>query len=198
MRSLASAGSLRHIRRGGAIAAMIMTLSAQASLVIDDRTSGDTRTSLGTSWRLVTDTVMGGVSRGSLVPAQVAGRSCLRLTGDVSLENNGGFVQASLDLDQGGSFDASAYAGIELDVHGNGQSYNLHLRTADTRIVWQSYRASFMAVPAWTTLRLPFSEFVPYRTSAALNLERLRRLGVVAIGREMQADLCIGKIALYR
>lgn len=198
MRYLASAGSLRRIRRGGAIAAMIMTLSAQASLVIDDRTSGDTRASLGTRWRLVTDTVMGGVSRGRLAPAQVAGRPCLRLTGDVSLENNGGFVQASLDLGDKDDLDASAYAGIELDVHGNGQPYNLHLRTADTRIVWQSYRASFMAAPAWTTLRLPFSEFVPYRTSAALNLERLRRLGVVAIGREMQADLCIGKIALYR
>jgi hypothetical protein len=195
---MASSGSPRGIRLGGTIAATIMMLSAQASLIIDDRTSGGTRASLGTDWRLVSDTVMGGVSRGSLVPTLVAGRSCLRLTGEVSLENNGGFVQASLDLDQGGGFDASAYAGIELDVLGNGQQYNLHLRTADTRIVWQSYRASFIATPAWTTLRLPFSEFVPYRTSAALNLARLRRLGVVAIGREMQADVCIGKIALYR
>lgn len=186
------------LRLGITIGAMTMTLSAQASLMIDDHASGTTRASHGTSWRLVTDMVMGGVSRGSLVPTEVAGRPCLRLTGNVSLENNGGFVQASLDLDQGGDFDASAYAGIELDVHGNGQSYNLHLRTADTRIVWQSYRASFIAAPAWTTLRLPFSEFVPYRTNAALNLARLRRLGVVAIGREMQADLCIGKFALYR
>jgi hypothetical protein len=195
---MASSGSPRGIRLGGTIAATIMMLSAQASLIIDDRTSGGTRASLGTNWRLVSDTVMGGVSRGILVPTLIAGRSCLRLTGEVSLENNGGFVQASLDLDQGGGFDASAYAGIELDVLGNGQQYNLHLRTADTRIVWQSYRASFIATPAWTTLRLPFSEFVPYRTSAALNLARLRRLGVVAIGREMQADVCIGKIALYR
>jgi hypothetical protein len=195
---MASSGSPRGIRLGSTIAATIMMLSAQASLIIDDRTSGGTRASLDTDWRVVSDTVMGGVSRGSLVPTLVAGRSCLRLTGEVSLENNGGFVQASLDLDQGGGFDASAYAGIELDVLGNGQQYNLHLRTADTRIVWQSYRASFIAAPTWTTLRLPFSEFVPYRTSAALNLARLRRLGVVAIGREMQADVCIGKIALYR
>jgi len=73
-----------------------------------------------------------------------------------------------------------------------------HLRTADTRIVWQSYRAGFHAAPEWRTLRLPFTDFKPYRISQPLDLQTLRRLGVVAIGREMQADVCIGRIGLYR
>ncbi|MBI1285818.1 MAG: CIA30 family protein [Thiobacillus sp.] len=166
--------------------------------MIDDRSSGDLRASIGTDWRVVTDTVMGGVSSGSLVPTDVAGRSCLRLSGDVSLENNGGFVQASLDLSLAGALDARDFQGIELDVYGNRERYNLHLRTLDTRIVWQSFRASFIAEPCWQTVRLPFSEFRPYRIDRPLDLQTLRRLGVVAIGRTMQADLCIARIVLYQ
>jgi hypothetical protein len=176
---------------------LLMNMPAAASLLIDDRSAGQPLSSLGTQWRLVTDNVMGGVSRGSMQFTTADGRTCLRLTGDVSLQNNGGFVQASLDLDPAQDLDASGYAGIELDVYGNGESYNLHLRTADTRIVWQSYRATFATAPAWRTVRLPFGDFVPYRISAPLNLARLQRLGLVAIGREMRADLCVGRIALY-
>lgn len=178
---------------------LLMNMPAAASLLIDDRSSGDARTPLGTSWRLVTDQVMGGVSSARMQITSVAGRPCLKLTGAVSLQNNGGFVQASLDLAPDGKpFDAGQFAGIELDVYGNGESYNVHLRTADTRIVWQSYRASFVAPPQWRTVRLPFSGFAPYRTSAPLDLNKLKRIGLVAIGREMQADLCLGRMTLYR
>ena len=173
-------------------------MTSDIPLLIDDRRSSSLDASIGTRWRLLTDTVMGGVSSGRLDPAVVAGRPCLRLTGTVSLENNGGFVQASLDLDPAGTLDARRYGGIELDVYGNDQDYKLHLRTADTRIVWQSYRAGFHAAPEWRTLRLPFSTFTPYRIGQPLDLQTLRRLGVVAIGREMHADVCIARIGLYR
>jgi hypothetical protein len=167
-------------------------------LVLDDRNSRALSATNGASWRAVTDTVMGGMSLGDLIPAVIEGRSCLRLTGKVSLENNGGFVQASLDLSKSGLLDASSYAGIEIEVFGNGESYNLHLRTDDTRIVWQSYRASFQAQPHWKILKLPFDSFQPHRIDKPLDKSKLRRLGVVAIGREMQADVCIGRLSLYR
>lgn len=173
-------------------------MSFDTQYIIDDRRSGKLDANIGTRWRLLTDTVMGGTSSGHLDPAVVAGRSCLRLTGEVSLENSGGFVQASLDLDPSGTLDARGYRGIELDVYGNDQDYNLHLRSADTRVVWQSYRAGFHAGPAWQTLQMPFADFKPYRISQPLDLKTLHRLGLVAIGREMQADLCIARIGLYR
>jgi hypothetical protein len=197
----------RHATRLGLLGLLMSPPSLQASagmLPIDDfaRSSGPASQALsnfGTSWRVVTDTVMGGASSAGMDFTTLAERRCLRLAGTVSLENNGGFVQASLDLAaDGGSFDASQYAGIELDVYGNGESYNLHLRTADTWIVWQSYRASFQAPPGWRTLRLPFGGFEAYRTRAPLDLRQLKRIGLVAIGREMQADLCLGRIAFYR
>lgn len=166
--------------------------------VIDARQSGDRRSAVGSSWRLVTDGVMGGISDGRLTVDTVEGRSCLRLQGHVSLENNGGFVQMALDLAGQSPPDASAYDGVLLDVHGNGETYNVHLRTIDLWLPWQSYRASFHAPAHWTTVRLPFASFTPYRTRIPLALPNLRRIGLVAIGREFDADLCLGRLALYR
>lgn len=167
-------------------------------LVLDDRGTGDYRSSLGSVWRLVTDGVMGGRSQGELGLDEVEGRPCLRLRGSVSLENNGGFVQAALDLTRAGQLDGSWYTGVQLEVYGNAESYNVHLRTGDTWLPWQAYRASFRAPGHWTTVRLPFTDFAPHRVDGPLDLSRLRRLGVVAIGREFEADVCVGSLALYR
>lgn len=166
-------------------------------LLIDDRSSGALTSALGTTWRNVTDSVMGGVSAATLTPEVMQGKACLHMRGEVSLENNGGFVQASLDLAANGFLDVSAYQGIEIEVCGNGELYNLHLRTADTAIVWQSYRQSFIAGARWQTLRLPFSAFQPHRIDIPLDVRHLRRLGMVAIGREMQADIRFARLALY-
>ena len=173
-----------------------VVIAAAAPLILDDR-RGETRcASNGACWRAVTDGVMGGLSTARLQPARVEGRACLRLTGEVSLENQGGFLQASLDLSEAGPLDARGYAGVEIEVYGNGESYNLHLRSADTSVVWQSYRASFIASPNWRTVRLPFDRFQPHRIERPLDLSNLRRLGVVAIGRRMRADVCIARLSL--
>lgn len=164
-------------------------------LIIDDRSRDDLLASNQYGWRVFTDRVMGGVSSANVIPTVVDGLRCVRLRGQVSLENNGGFVQASLDL--GEALDGSAYRGIELKVCGNGEIYNLHLRTDDTCIVWQSYRASFQAGTHWQTIRLAFDDFEPHRIDIPLDRSRLRRLGVVAIGRAMQADICLAGISLY-
>ncbi len=174
-----------------------VSAASAAPLLLDDRSSANLCANNASCWRLVTDGVMGGVSDGRLLPTQIDGRPCLRLTGQVSTLNNGGFIQASLDLDAAGLLDARTYRGIEIEVIGNDETYNLHLRTADTRIVWQSYRTSFQAPAHWQTVRLPFAEMQPHRIEKPLDLSRLRRLGLVAIGREMQADLCISRLSFY-
>ncbi len=166
--------------------------------MIADVASGGTESSFGTTWRAVTDSVMGGVSRAQLALDEVDGRRCLRLTGEVRLENNGGFVQAGLDLDPDGSpLDASGFTGVRLVVRGNGETYGLHLRTRDLWFPWQSYRASFTAPPAWTEVRLPFASFTPYRTTTRLDAARLVRLGVFGIGRAFTADVCVAEVGLY-
>jgi hypothetical protein len=149
---------------------------------------------LGTPWRLVTDQVMGGVSQGHMARTLVGGRPALCLRGDVSLENNGGFVQVNLDLAPAGSFDASGFRGVRLVVRGNGDTYSLHLKSADCLRPWQSYRAEFMAGPDWQEVELPFARFTPHRLTEPLDLSRLMRLGIVAIGRTMHAEVCMARI----
>ncbi|MBY5934223.1 CIA30 family protein [Tateyamaria omphalii] len=149
-------------------------------------------------WEYVADTVMGGVSSGQAVIEVVEGREAVRLTGAVSLENNGGFVQIAFDLAGGGAFDASGYAGVALDVLGNGESYDLRLRTDALTRPWQSFRSEFVANEAWTTIRIPFTAFEAHRTDASFDPSRLRRIGILAIGREMQADIAVSGVRFYR
>ena len=141
---------------------------------------------------LFTDQVMGGVSNGMMVREIIAGRNAVRMHGEVSLENNGGFVQIALDLaPDGQAVDVSDWRGIELDVCGNGEEYNAHLRTEDLTQPWQSYRQRFLSQPQWRTVPLPFQDFAPYRTDIPLDTRRLRRIGIVAIGRAFSANLAI-------
>ena len=49
-------------------------------------------------WRGFSDRVMGGVSDATFGRATVAGKSCVRLTGRVTRDSGGGFIQMALDL----------------------------------------------------------------------------------------------------
>ena len=94
--------------------------SCVESGVIDDISEAFPSTSSGTEWSGFSDRVMGGVSVGSLVRDLVLGREANVLRGEVSLANNGGFIQMAVDLANDPSksrlVDASQYDGIELDV----------------------------------------------------------------------------------
>lgn len=167
-------------------------------MLIDDGSQTDLVSKLGTKWEGVSDRVMGGISCARLQQEERAGVRCLRLSGDVRLENNGGFVQMALDLDASGNpIDVSAFSGVRLLVYGNEESYSVHLRTADVMRSWQSYRAHFQAPSKWREVRLPFAQFAPHRLETPLDLTRVRRIGVVAIGRAFFADLCVAEIAFY-
>ncbi|CAA6828072.1 MAG: Complex I intermediate-associated protein 30 (CIA30) [uncultured Thiotrichaceae bacterium] len=166
--------------------------------VIDDLSREDAQSSLGGKWRMLSDQVMGGVSIGKMVLTEQGGRRCLQLQGLVSTENDGGFLQLVLDLNQGKAFDASSFRGVEIDVLGNGDDYELHLRTLGLWFPWQAYRASFTATSQWKTVTLPFTKFMAYKTSKRLNTAKFKRVGLVAIGKNYQADICLGAIRFYK
>jgi len=149
-------------------------------------------------WRLVTDAVMGGVSSGATNAVVHKGRMAICMRGNVSIANNGGFIQLALDLaPDAGSFDAGRFAGVELDALGNGERYGIHLRSAELTQPQQSYRQSFLATQDWKTLKFPFGQFRPHRTDISINTTRLRRIGLVAIGRQFTAKLAIARLAFY-
>ncbi|UCH75029.1 MAG: CIA30 family protein [Rhodospirillales bacterium] len=168
-------------------------------MLIDDFSRDDLVSTLGTRWRGVSDRVMGGLSQAVLGRVVIDGGPALHLTGEVRLENNGGFLQAALDLTRTGeTLDASGYTGVRLVVRGNDEQYSVHLRTPETVRPWQSYRAHFAAGEDWKTIDLPFAAFQPHRLSAPLDPGRLRRIGLVAIGRAFTADLAVARIGFYR
>lgn len=150
-------------------------------------------------WEFVADDVMGGVSDGRMLRETVHGCEATVLRGDVSLDNNGGFIQMAFNLcDDGTGFDASGWDGIELDVCGNGETYDIRLRTDQLTRPWQSFRAAIPTSGQWQTKRIPFKTFESNKTDAAFDPKGLRRIGLLAIGREFHAELAVAGLRLYR
>ncbi len=169
-----------------------------ASLLIDDFERGDGVSFIGTRWMGFTDRVMGGVSDQQVTLEEIEGRRVLRLRGQVRLENNGGFIQVALPLAGAReAMDASGFAGVRLQVRGNGEQYAVHLRTSATRLPWQYYEATFTAGPEWTTVDLPFSRFTPQALSRSMDPARLTRVAVVGAKRAFAADVAVARIELY-
>lgn len=144
-------------------------------------------------WSAFSDRVMGGVSVAHAALMEVHGQPSLRLTGRVSLENNGGFVQVARPLDD---LDASSFSGVQLRVCGVPGSYFVHLRTADTRAPWQYYGAPLPVTPAWADVFLPWLAFTPVALGAPLDVRRLQRIGLVAAKTAFDADLAISRLEL--
>jgi hypothetical protein len=179
--------------------------------VIDDMTESFPFTSSGTQWYGITDRVMGGLSNGSLKRETVEGRLANILTGRVSLANNGGFIQMATDLSifpaKSLTVNASAFDGIEIDVLYDGdnpqQNFNVHLRNPACLRQFSSYRATFQVTDkkSWVTIRLPFTSFLGYGPGASevpLDTAALRRIGIVAIGEEMNVYLAVGGLRFYK
>ena len=140
-------------------------------------------------WRFVSDGVMGGVSRGVAVmgtdPAHI------RLTGEVSTDNNGGFIQMRRDIDPW----PVTTREVRLTVRGDGQTYYAALRTTDLTRPWQSYRAAFTAPADWSQVTIPITGFAATREGMPpLRLDRLRAFGLLAYGRDHRADLSLARI----
>lgn len=173
---------------------------------IDDLSESFPVTSSGTQWAGVTDKVMGGSSSGTLVREEFQGRLSNVLTANVKLENDGGFVQMvtdlALDHSVSNTVDASKYDGIEFDVFYGGdadrESFNVHLKDSNCLRQFSSYRATFeLKQGQWTTVRLPWSRFEGFGWGAVENLldnSALRRIGLVAIGKEMDVSFALSSI----
>ena len=168
------------------------------NFLIDDFKS-ENIASMGTEWRMFTDRVMGGLSNGTSGYEILDGRRCLRLRGDVSIENSGGFIQIALPLEKSGSpFDASEYSGVRATVKGNGEDYHIHLRTTNSRLPWQYYGVSFSTTGDWQTIDIAFSSFNPENLKARLDINQLKRIAVVGIKKKFRADIAVTRLEFYR
>ena len=107
-----------------------------------------------TRWRVVVDGVMGGLSSGRVEHSA----SGLRFSGDLRLENNGGFSQIRAPIERGALEGAE---GIEIEVRGDGRTYIFDVRVANLRMNAGSYQHEFdTADGVWTTIRMPLDDFL--------------------------------------
>ena len=107
------------------------------------------------SWYTENDTVMGGVSNSQMTYSSKEQKGVARFSGEVSLENNGGFAQVQYDKTD---FDLTDFQGVELHVKGDAQTYQLRFKTDAERV---TYAQSFTAKEEWQRVQLPFAEFEP-------------------------------------
>ncbi|TCP22046.1 CIA30 family protein [Rhodovulum adriaticum] len=160
-----------------------------ADTVLDPVTADTAR-----AWTFLSDRVMGGVSQGVSAYAQDGNTGYLRLSGEVSTENRGGFIQMRREI----SLPADAQ-GLVLRVRGNGQRYYVHLRTSGIKMPWQFYQAPFDTTDNWQEVRIPFSAFRPSGgfQRADLRPGTVRSIGIAAYGRDHRAEVALAEIGAY-
>jgi hypothetical protein len=168
-------------------------------LLIDDFSGPESP--LGARWEGLTDRVMGGESDMTVGIRSEDGLPHLAMGGRVSLENNGGFIQARLRLSGGGRppFDASAYEGVRLVVRGGGDDYYLFLRTTANVLPWSFFLARVPVTEEWREVCLPWSSFEKGDFGAffALNPARLASVAVAAYKKAFTAALDLRRISFY-
>ncbi len=144
------------------------------------------------NWAYLADTVMGGVSQGRAEFDSGA----LRLTGQVSTKNNGGFIQVRTRID---SRETNGKTGLKIKVKGNGDIYYLHIRNASARLPWHYYTANFSTNEKWKEVIIPFNQFEKSATfmPKELNPDTIKTIGLVAYGKDHKADVSIANLEFY-
>ncbi len=106
-------------------------------------------------WQTVLDGVMGGLSTGRIAAGD---GGTLRFTGELSLENNGGFSQIRTAVPEG-TF--SGATGLRLRVKGDGRSYQCDIRSSRLRIMAGGYQSVFETrAGEWIEVEIPFDACV--------------------------------------
>ena len=117
-------------------------------------------------WMVISDQVMGGVSSAALQQEVRHDSYCSCLIGRTSLENNGGFVQMKFDIEP--SDVRADYQGVFIELYGSAHDYNLHVKTTQLSLPWQSFRCTLSVEPQWTRFIVPYQQLSAHRTDAKL------------------------------
>jgi uncharacterized surface protein with fasciclin (FAS1) repeats len=128
------------------------------------------------SWTSVNDGVMGGVSKGGFKRTE---EGTLIFSGELSLENNGGF--ASIRTEER-KFDLTGMSAIIVNARGDGRTYWMDLRTSG-QMGASSYRAYLPTTAGkWSETRIPLADFKLQAFGRALPVKALDRANVASIG----------------
>ena len=107
-----------------------------------------------TDWQIVDDGVMGGLSKGKF---NISDDKKLKFSGNLSLENNGGF---SSIRSKRTTMDLSQFKGIKMRVKGDGRKYKLRLESDSRyRRMAVSFQHEFnTSKDGWSEVFIPFDK----------------------------------------
>ncbi|MBB1384720.1 CIA30 family protein [Pseudoalteromonas sp. SG45-5] len=159
-----------------------MTTKQLSSLFIFNALLLSTEANAVQRWYVVNDSVMGGISNSQVVQTQ----GSLVFTGNVSLDNNGGFASIRTELNT----QSQNTKGIMLRVKGDGQTYQLRLRTTDY-LDGAAYTHSFKTVKnEWLNINFIPSDFtLSFRgrvldQQPTIDFNDIRQLGFMIAGKQ--------------
>lgn len=153
---------------------LITALMLASPNVVHDFSAADRE-----NFSTINDTVMGGKSDAAL---SVTDEGSMVFSGNVSLENNGGFTSfRSRDVE----YDLAGTDGLQLKVRGDGRKYIFSCAMRGVPVFAGGYWQEFQTEQGeWTTVRLPYAGFVPHSFGRkvpqlpALAPARLTEMGV--------------------
>ncbi|HSR88457.1 MAG TPA: CIA30 family protein [Pontiella sp.] len=128
-------------------------------------------------WIVVNDDVMGGLSQSR---PEVTSSGTLIFSGNLSLENNGGFASIRHTARP---FELDRALGIRLRVKGDGKKYQLRVRTSD-RFDGIAYKADFETKKGvWIEFRFRWNVFTAtFRGRTIADAPALKPLNIRQIG----------------
>ena len=144
-------------------------------------------------WNFITDQVMGGISTGTYYYKKINNDNVIKITGNVSTKNNGGFIQIRRKLN---NINLTNAKNVRVIARGNNEKYFVHLRTTFTILPWQYYQYSFTVKKDFKNFILPISNFKKsgFLLPDKINPKNIKSIGIVAFGKDYKAELTVKEI----
>tara|TARA_R110000751_G_scaffold287893_1_gene392814 strand:- start:745 stop:1236 length:492 start_codon:yes stop_codon:yes gene_type:complete len=113
------------------------------------------------NWKIVDDVVMGGRSNGNF---EINDDGHGKFSGQISLENNGGFSSLRYNFD---TKKVSSYSKTKIRLKGDGKNYQFRVKIASSDYI--SYVYEFETTTDWMTIEVPFAAMEPRFRGRKLN-----------------------------
>tara|TARA_Y100000816_G_C26100928_1_gene583409 strand:- start:1897 stop:2409 length:513 start_codon:yes stop_codon:yes gene_type:complete len=142
-------------------------------------------------WRGITDQVMGGVSE--LIIMHKDG--VFMMKGNVSTDNNGGFVRLSNRID----LNSNNFQGIRFKAKGNNETYEIHVTLKGLKVPpWSYFSKSFDVTNEWQEFEIFFQDLKRSSgfSAASMKAKNIRDISIAGYGRDFEVDLEIKEINL--
>ena len=143
------------------------------------------------AWQGVTDQVMGGVSNLAIRHSD----GVFYMSGNVSTDNNGGFVRLSNRI----NINSNDFKGIKFKAKGNNETYEIHVTLKGLKIPpWSYFSQVFDVNDDWQEYEIFFKDLKRSSgfSAAPMKAKNIRDLSIAGYGRDFKVDLAIKEISL--